>query len=67
VELLTVFTPTYNRRQLLTRLYSSLIIQSFKNFIWLIIDDGSNDDTSYYVKQWQTEDKIKIKYINQRE
>lgn len=65
MELLTVFTPTYNRRQLLTRLYSSLIIQSFKNFIWLIIDDGSNDDTSYYVKQWQTEDKIKIKYVYQ--
>ena len=37
----TVFTPTYNRAGLLTELYESLKIQTYKNFEWLIIDDGS--------------------------
>jgi glycosyltransferase involved in cell wall biosynthesis len=38
---ITVFTPTYNRAHTLTRLYNSLKAQSYKNFEWLIVDDGS--------------------------
>lgn len=41
----TVFTPTYNRAHLLPRLYESLKRQTFNNFEWVIVDDGSNDGT----------------------
>lgn len=43
--LLTIFTPTYNRINELERLYSSLISQTDFRFEWLIVDDGSTDDT----------------------
>lgn len=43
--LFTVFTPTYNRARLLPRLYDSLCKQSFRDFEWVIVDDGSTDET----------------------
>ena len=61
--LLTVFTPTYNRKHLLPVLYKSLCAQTDKNFIWLLIDDGSSDGTEETVKQWQNENKINIEYF----
>lgn len=42
---ITIFTPTYNRLYSLKRLYKSLTKQTNKNFIWLIVDDGSTDDS----------------------
>ena len=42
---LTVFTPAYNREKLLKRLYDSLVNQTCKDFVWLIVDDGSTDNT----------------------
>ncbi len=42
--MITVFTPTYNRGSLLSRLYQSLCAQNFKDFEWIIVDDGSSDD-----------------------
>lgn len=62
---ITVFTPTYNRRELLTGLYQSLIKQINKNFIWLIVDDGSTDDTREHVEKWIKENKIHIEYVYQ--
>lgn len=59
----TIFTPTYNRGSLLERLYKSLKNQTYKNFEWLIIDDGSNDDTENIVKNFINEKKIEIIYI----
>ncbi|MBO2544811.1 glycosyltransferase family 2 protein [Salegentibacter sp. BDJ18] len=59
---LTIFTPTYNRIKLLPRLYESLKAQSSKEFIWLIIDDGSTDGTNELVKEWQKENFIEIQY-----
>ena len=59
----TVFTPTYNRAGLLTELYESLKIQTYKNFEWLIIDDGSADNTEETVKEFQKENILKINYI----
>lgn len=50
--LLTVFTPTYNRELLLRRGYEALCRQTNKDFIWLIIDDGSTDNTKEQVNQW---------------
>ena len=42
---ITVFTPTYNRAYILERVYNSLIIQTNKEFEWIIVDDGSTDNT----------------------
>ena len=55
---ITVFTPTYNRRDLLLRCYESLIRQSCHNFIWMIIDDGSTDNTNEVVKAWTHENRF---------
>lgn len=61
--LITVFTPTYNRSNLLPDLYQSLLRQTSKNFEWLIIDDGSTDDTSLIVENFIKEKILKINYI----
>ena len=49
---ITVLTPTYNRAYILDRLYRSLKRQSFFDFEWLVIDDGSDDDTESLVNRW---------------
>ncbi len=61
----TVFTPTYNRAYVLPQLYDSLLRQSSRDFIWLVIDDGSSDNTKELVKQWQREADFAIQYIYQ--
>lgn len=60
--LFTVFTPTYNRKELLPRLYKSLQNQTFQQFEWIIVDDGSTDDTKDQIALWQKEDKLNIIY-----
>ena len=50
---ITVFTPTYNRAHLLSRIYESLKIQTFKDFEWVIVDDGSIDNTSITIEKLQ--------------
>lgn len=63
-KLLTVFTPTYNRVNLIHKCYESLKRQTLKDFEWLIIDDGSSDNTKDIVQNWiNTETEFKIKYI----
>lgn len=52
MDKLTVFTPTYNRQELLFRCYESLKRQTDKEFIWIIIDDGSTDRTRDEVQKW---------------
>jgi len=59
---ITVFTPTYNRAYLLPNLYESLCKQQNKNFVWLIIDDGSSDDTKMIVDKWRINNVIEIEY-----
>ena len=44
--MITIFTPTYNRAQLLPRLYESLCRQTYRNFEWIVVDDGSTDQTA---------------------
>lgn len=64
MALLTVFTPTYNRAHTLHRTYESLCNQDCKDFIWLIIDDGSTDHTDDLVKSLQQKDNgFEIQYI----
>ncbi len=65
VPLLTVFTPTFNRRHTLPRTYESLLRQNCKDFIWLIVDDGSSDGTGDMVAEWINDGKMDIKYIYQ--
>lgn len=63
--LLTVFTPTYNRAYTLHLCYESLKRQTCKDYIWLIIDDGSTDETKELVDGWILENKIQIRYFYQ--
>lgn len=49
---ITVFTPTYNRAYILHNLYESLKRQTFTDFEWLVIDDGSRDNTRELVEGW---------------
>lgn len=63
--MLSIITPTYNRCDLLERLYENLIIQTSKNFEWIIVDDGSTDNTNKVVKHWINQNKVNIKYIYQ--
>ena len=61
---LTVFTPAYNRAYTLPRTYESMKQQRNTDFIWLIVDDGSSDNTAALVKQWQSEDNgFEIRYV----
>lgn len=63
MNLITVFTPTYNRASLLSRLYESLKRQTNKNFEWLVIDDGSSDNTKELIHKWLEVSEISICYI----
>ncbi len=65
---LTVFTPAYNRAHTLPRTYESLKRQSCKDFLWLIVDDGSKDGTEELVREWQSkseENGFVIRYVYQ--
>lgn len=61
----TLFTPTYNRAHLLPALFNSLEIQRFKNFEWLVVDDGSRDDTEDVVKQLAAKASFPVRYFKQ--
>jgi len=64
MALLTVFTPAYNRAHTLPRTYESLCKQDCKDFVWLIVDDGSVDSTADLVREWQSKDSgFEIEYI----
>lgn len=62
--MVTIFTPTYNRKSYLKRLKKSIDHQTSKNFEWIIVDDGSTDETEALVNSWETD--YKITYIKQR-
>ena len=65
MSLITIVTPTYNRYIELQRLYKSLCEQTCKEFIWIIIDDGSTDNTDKLVDVFQKKSDFLIKYIYQ--
>ena len=60
--LITILTPTYNRAHLLGKLYESLLNQDDYNFEWLIIDDGSSDNTKDVVETFKNE-KFVVNYV----
>ena len=60
---LTICTPTYNRGYILPELYNSLKKQTSMLFEWLIIDDGSTDNTDEIISSWiSNENKFSIRY-----
>lgn len=62
----TLFTATYNRGYILETLYRSVQRQTMRDFEWLIVDDGSSDDTEQLVKQWIKESNdFPIRYYKQ--
>ena len=63
--LFTIFTPTYNRAHTLPRLYASIVAQEFRDFEWVIVDDGSTDDTRELVEGWAREADFPIRYFHQ--
>lgn len=60
--MLTILTATYNRAHTLSRLYASLLAQTQCDFEWLIIDDGSNDNSSELIRMFLSEGKLRISY-----
>lgn len=62
---LTIFTPVFNRAYIITQLYESLCRQTDKNFEWVVVDDGSDDNIDELMAGFLAERKIDIKYIKQ--
>ncbi|MEG0527605.1 MAG: glycosyltransferase family A protein, partial [Longicatena sp.] len=63
MELVTVITPTYNRASKLPILFKSLLAQSSRNFLWLIVDDGSTDNTEKVVHEFKKEALFSIVFL----
>lgn len=61
----TVFTPAYNRGYIIWKLFNSLQQQTVKDFEWLVVDDGSTDDTSSLFDNWKDEKEFCVRYIRQ--
>jgi len=61
----TVFTATYNRAHTLERAYRSLEAQTFRDFEWLVVDDGSSDETPALMERWQRDPPFTIRYFRQ--
>lgn len=64
--MITIFTPTFNRKSLLERCYIFLVNQTKKDFEWLIVDDGSTDDTKKFVNDIKKNTPFQITYIFQK-
>ena len=61
----TIFTPAYNRGDTLSRLYESLKKQNNKSFQWVVVDDGSVDNTRELIESWKKENILNIIYVYQ--
>lgn len=63
---ITVFTPTYNRAYILPRTYESIKRQYYSDLEWVVMDDGSSDNTKALIEQWQQEGIVTIRYYQQK-
>lgn len=64
-KFITIFTPTFNRKSFLERVFDSLKRQSNKDFIWLVVDDGSIDGTCEYVSELKKQADFEVEYVYQ--
>lgn len=62
---ITIFTPSYNRNNTLNRLYESIKAQTYSNFEWVLVDDGSTDNTKKFAEKVESENKIRFTYFYQ--
>lgn len=60
---ITVFTPVFNRAYCIKNAYNSLLVQTYKDFEWIIVDDGSTDDIQEQVNQWILDRHMEILYL----
>jgi len=63
--LFTVFTATYNRAHTIHRVFDSLCAQTFRDFEWLVVDDGSTDNTFELMETWRRSAEFPIRYFKQ--
>ena len=63
--MITVFTPVYNRANMIGSLYESLKLQTYKKFEWLIVNDGSTDNIDNVVEKFKQEQVLNIRYFSQ--
>ncbi|MFY9839270.1 MAG: glycosyltransferase family A protein, partial [Xanthobacteraceae bacterium] len=64
--LFTIFTPTYNRAHTIRRVFDSLCAQTLRDFEWLVIDDGSTDNTSELIALWEKTADFPVRYLKQK-
>ncbi|MCM1030904.1 MAG: glycosyltransferase family 2 protein [Oscillibacter sp.] len=64
--MVTIFTPTYNRAYIIGKLYQSLLEQTDRNFEWLVVDDGSTDNTEELIASFIQDNNISIRYFRQK-
>ena len=63
MKCVSIITPSYNRANLLPKAYESLKKQTSKDFEWIVVDDGSKDNTDEVVQKFISENQIEIKFI----
>jgi len=63
--MLTILTPTFDRRHTLPRLYDSLCAQARHDFEWLVVDDGSTDDTAQWVRACRPRTGFQVRVLRQ--
>lgn len=63
--MISIITPTFNRSYTLDRLYHSLVSQTNKNFEWIIVDDGSTDNTQMKCEKYIQDNIISCRYFRQ--
>ncbi len=63
--MITIFTPTYNRANLLPKVYKSLCNQTYSDFEWIVVDDGSIDNTTQVINNFSTS-TFPIRYFKKR-
>lgn len=65
VTMISILTPTYNRAYTLQRLFESLIAQSDQCFEWIVVDDGSTDDTTQLLARMAKSSNLNMKVVPQ--
>ena len=66
VYMITVFTSTYNRANTISRVFNSLMNQTYRDFEWIIVDDGSIDNTREIIEDFKKKSFFKIRYFYQK-